>query len=114
MVGPLSIQFKAVYRPNNVIYLGGDMFYGLQNRKDIPELMDFISTRVAHHTAKYKFAPESLHHIIISFLPIKVNIINKYRVDTKNNSTELTNFVKENFNRIAIPYSVNPQLLGGK
>lgn len=76
------------------------------------ELHEIILQDLRDQLEEYKRDESKINHTIITSIPLKINLMNKYKVHTSKRN-EIRDFIKSNFSsKTIIPITVNELILG--
>ena len=93
--------------------LGRQFIFSTYSKDVLLDLRRYIAESLRNQREVYGFDKSRINHIIITSIPLKLNLLYKYKVDTSNRK-EIRNFIDANFSsKTIIPITVNPVLLGG-
>lgn len=82
--------------------------------KGVLDIYKELEESIATQLEEYGFNESSINHIIILVKPLKLNLLTKYKVDTRNRK-KTRDFIKHNFpSRTIIPITIENWFLGGE
>lgn len=112
MVSHSIVFFKVAYKPNWVRMLGKQQVFPTYNTEKIKELHEALRIQLRIQADEYGIALDRVNHIIVTIIPVRVNLLTRYRVDTSR-SKEVRSFINDNFiTKTVLPITVNPVFLG--
>lgn len=108
------VYVKIVYTPNLVRMAGKQVIFSTHSIDAVLDLRLYIGKSISKQLEEYAFDQSRIKRIIVTIIPLKLNLINKYKVDSKNRMA-IRDFIDANFSsKTIIPITVDPVLLGGE
>lgn len=75
------VYVKVVYTPNLVRMLGKQLVFSTYNLNGVNYLQYYIGEQLLLQLEEYCFTKERINHLIITIIPIKLNLLTKYKRD---------------------------------
>ena len=92
--------------------LGKQQVFPTYNTEKIKELHEALRIQLRIQADEYGIGLDRVNHIIVTIIPVRVNLLTRYRVDTSR-SKEVRSFINDNFiTKTVLPITVNPVFLG--
>lgn len=114
MLSRCIVYVKVVYSPNLYRMVGTQVIFSTYSKNGVNDLRTYILEGILSQLEQYSFTIDRVNHIIITIIPVKLNLLSKYTVD-KHNAKETRKFIDEHFtSNTIIPLTVNPAFLGGE
>ena len=108
------VYVKVIYKPNLVRMVGRQVLFASYSEEVVEDFRYYITGELMLQLESYSFDKSRVNHIIVTVVPIKVNLLNKYKVDSSKRK-EIREFIDTNFfSKTIIPITVNPVILGGE